>query len=85
MGLACAAAVRDGLIAAGRSPQTPAAVLARGTLPDAKAAFGRLQNLSALAAQAGDGPALLVIGEVVARAEGWRAGRAGADLEEIAA
>ena len=34
MGLASAAAVRDGLIKAGRDPATPAAVLARGTRPD---------------------------------------------------
>ncbi len=34
MGLASAAAVRDGLIAAGRDGETPAAVLARGTRPE---------------------------------------------------
>jgi len=34
MGLASAGAVRNGLIAAGRDPATPAAVLARGTRPD---------------------------------------------------
>jgi uroporphyrin-III C-methyltransferase/precorrin-2 dehydrogenase/sirohydrochlorin ferrochelatase len=73
MGLASAAAVRDGLIAAGRDPATPSAVLARGTRPDAQAAVGRLDELSALAAAAGEGPALLVIGEVVARSTPWRA------------
>jgi len=72
MGLAAAAAVRDGLIAAGRDRQTPAAVLARGTRPDAKTVVGRLEDLPALAAQAGDGPALLVIGDVVARSDAWR-------------
>jgi uroporphyrin-III C-methyltransferase / precorrin-2 dehydrogenase / sirohydrochlorin ferrochelatase len=74
MGLASAAAVRDGLIAAGRAPSTPAAVLARGTRPDAASAVGRLGDLAALAATAGDGPALLVIGEVVTRSTPWRAG-----------
>jgi uroporphyrin-III C-methyltransferase / precorrin-2 dehydrogenase / sirohydrochlorin ferrochelatase len=73
MGLTSAAAVRDGLIAAGRDPATPAAVLARGTRPDAQAAVGQLDELSALAAAAGEGPALLVIGEVVARSTPWRA------------
>ena len=73
MGLASAAAVRDGLVAAGRDPATPAAVLARGTRPDAQAAVGRLAELPVLAAAAGEGPALLVIGEVVARATPWRA------------
>jgi uroporphyrin-III C-methyltransferase/precorrin-2 dehydrogenase/sirohydrochlorin ferrochelatase len=73
MGLASAAAVRDGLIQAGRDPATPAAVLARGTRPDAKAAVGRLNDLPSLATSAGDGPALLVIGDVVARSTAWRA------------
>jgi uroporphyrin-III C-methyltransferase / precorrin-2 dehydrogenase / sirohydrochlorin ferrochelatase len=73
MGLASASAVRDGLIAAGRDPATPAAVLARGTRPDAHTAVGRLDDLAALSASAGEGPALLVIGEVVARSTPWRA------------
>jgi uroporphyrin-III C-methyltransferase/precorrin-2 dehydrogenase/sirohydrochlorin ferrochelatase len=72
MGLASAAAVRAGLTAAGRHPDTPVAVLARGTRPDAKAVAGRLADLPALAAEAGEGPALLVIGETVARSEPWR-------------
>ena len=62
MGLASAAAVRDGLIAAGRDPHTPVAVLARGTRPDAKTVVGHLDELQALAERAGEGPALLVIG-----------------------
>ena len=36
---------------------------------------------AALAAQAGEGPALLIIGQVVARSDAWRAGAA----REIAA
>src|SRR5262249_33618795 len=47
MGLASAAAVRDGLIAAGRDGATPAAVLARGTRLDSQAAVGRLDGLAA--------------------------------------
>jgi uroporphyrin-III C-methyltransferase/precorrin-2 dehydrogenase/sirohydrochlorin ferrochelatase len=73
MGLASAAAVRGGLIAAGRDPATPAAVLARGTRPDSRAAVGRLEQLPALAAEVGEGPAILVIGDVVARSAPWRA------------
>jgi len=72
MGLASAAAVRDGLVKAGRDPATPAAVLARGTRPDSRAVVGRLDDLPKLAASAGDGPALLVIGEVVAHSAPWR-------------
>jgi uroporphyrin-III C-methyltransferase/precorrin-2 dehydrogenase/sirohydrochlorin ferrochelatase len=74
MGLSSAAAVRDGLIAAGRDPRTPVAVLARGTCPDARSLVGRLSEIAALAAHAGEGPALLVIGHVVARSDAWRAG-----------
>jgi uroporphyrin-III C-methyltransferase/precorrin-2 dehydrogenase/sirohydrochlorin ferrochelatase len=73
MGLASAAAVRDGLIAAGRDGATPAAVLARGTRPDAQTAVGRLDQLVALAAEVGEGPAILVIGEAVARSTPWQA------------
>jgi uroporphyrin-III C-methyltransferase/precorrin-2 dehydrogenase/sirohydrochlorin ferrochelatase len=72
MGLASAAAVRDGLTKAGRDPATPAAVLARGTRPDSRAVVGRLDDLPKLAAAAGEGPALLVIGEVVAHSKPWR-------------
>jgi uroporphyrin-III C-methyltransferase/precorrin-2 dehydrogenase/sirohydrochlorin ferrochelatase len=77
MGLASAAAVRDGLIAAGRDGETPAAVLARGTRPDSQAVVGRLDELAALAAEVGEGPAILVIGEVVARSTPWRAAHVG--------
>jgi len=72
MGLASADAVRDGLIKAGRDAKTPAGVFARGTRPDAQTVVGTLDELPALAQQAGEGPALLVIGEVVARSDAWR-------------
>jgi uroporphyrin-III C-methyltransferase/precorrin-2 dehydrogenase/sirohydrochlorin ferrochelatase len=73
MGLSTSASVRDGLIGAGRDPLTPVAVLARGTRPDAQSAVGRLADLAALAARVGEGPALLVIGDVVARSDVWLA------------
>jgi uroporphyrin-III C-methyltransferase/precorrin-2 dehydrogenase/sirohydrochlorin ferrochelatase len=85
MGLASAAAVRDGLIAAGRDGATPVAVLARGTRPDAQAAVGRLDQLDSLAADVGEGPAILVIGEVVARSTPWRAAELGAAIAREAA
>jgi uroporphyrin-III C-methyltransferase / precorrin-2 dehydrogenase / sirohydrochlorin ferrochelatase len=72
MGRETAGAVRSGLIAAGRDAATPVAILSRGTRPDARSIVGRLDDLARLAAQAGDGPALLVIGEVVARSQPWR-------------
>ena len=85
MGLAAAAAVRDGLIAAGRDPCTPVAVLARGTRPDAASVAGRLDALEALAAQVGEGPALIVVGDVVAHYDPWLAALAAHAPQEIAA
>ena len=72
MGLGKAAAVRDGLIGAGRDADTPVAVLVRGTRPDAKQLVGRLRDLAALATRAGAGPALLVVGQVVTHAAAWQ-------------
>jgi uroporphyrin-III C-methyltransferase/precorrin-2 dehydrogenase/sirohydrochlorin ferrochelatase len=72
MGLSSAAAVQNGLLDAGRDRATPVAVLARGTRPDANTVTGRLENLPALAASVGAGPALLVVGAAVAHASVWK-------------
>jgi uroporphyrin-III C-methyltransferase/precorrin-2 dehydrogenase/sirohydrochlorin ferrochelatase len=72
MGLTAATAVRNGLVAAGRDPQTPVAVLARGTRPDSRSITGTLKQLPALAAGAGEGPALIVVGDVVAHSRAWK-------------
>jgi uroporphyrin-III C-methyltransferase/precorrin-2 dehydrogenase/sirohydrochlorin ferrochelatase len=85
MGRDSAAAVRAGLIGAGRDPATPAAVLARGTRADARATVGRLDDLPRLAAEAGEGPALLVVGEVVARSQPWLRDMLGSLADEAAA
>jgi uroporphyrin-III C-methyltransferase / precorrin-2 dehydrogenase / sirohydrochlorin ferrochelatase len=68
MGMAAAAAVQDGLLAAGRSPLTPVGVFARVTRPDATAAIGTLDELTDLVEKVIEGPAILIIGEVVAHA-----------------
>ncbi|HEY2445749.1 MAG TPA: siroheme synthase CysG [Rhizomicrobium sp.] len=83
MGLSAAGEVRDALIAAGRSPSTPAAVLARGTLGDSSVAVGTLADLSLLAARVGAGPAVLVIGEAMAHSPLFAQSRA-ADLALVA-
>ena len=44
MGMTAAPSVRDGLLAAGRSPQTPVGVFARVTRPDAQAVVGTLDR-----------------------------------------
>lgn len=73
MGIASAPAVQAGLFEAGRDASTPVAVFARATRPDAETFTGELRDLPALAAKAGEGPALLIIGDVVARSAPWRA------------
>src|SRR5258708_10378 len=45
MGMTAAPAIRVGLLAAGRSPQTPVGVFARATRPDSQAVVGPLENL----------------------------------------
>jgi uroporphyrinogen III methyltransferase/synthase len=56
------------LVAGGRSPQTPAAVMSKATLPDSRLVVGTLETVAALAREAAlEAPALLVVGEVVAR------------------
>ncbi len=72
MGMTAAIAVREGLLAAGRSPLTPVGVFARVTRPDANAAVGTLEQLPDLVAQVDGGPALLIIGDVVAHSAPWR-------------
>lgn len=73
MGMTAAPAVRAGLLAAGRSPFTPVGVFARVTRPDSRAAVGVLDDLPELATQVDGGPAILVIGDVVAHSAPWRA------------
>ena len=51
MGMTAAPAIRAGLLAAGRSPQTPVGVFARATRPDAQAVVGTLEDLPALVAR----------------------------------
>jgi len=72
MGMTAAPAVRAGLLAAGRSPQTPVGVFARATRPDAEAAVGTLDQLPALIERIDGGPAILMIGEVVTHSAPWR-------------
>jgi uroporphyrin-III C-methyltransferase/precorrin-2 dehydrogenase/sirohydrochlorin ferrochelatase len=72
MGMTAALSVRAGLLAAGRGPQTPVGVFARVTRPDAQAAVGTLEELPALVEKIDGGPAILIIGDVVAHSAPWR-------------
>jgi uroporphyrin-III C-methyltransferase / precorrin-2 dehydrogenase / sirohydrochlorin ferrochelatase len=72
MGMTAAPSIREGMLAAGRSPQTPVGVFARVTRPDAQAVVGTLDELPALVQQIDGGPAILIIGDVVAHSAPWR-------------
>ncbi|HEU0019902.1 MAG TPA: uroporphyrinogen-III C-methyltransferase, partial [Thermoleophilaceae bacterium] len=58
--------IADALIAAGRDPAEPAAVVRRGTLPDQQTVTGPLADIAELVAEAGlKAPAITVIGPAV--------------------
>ena len=67
MGLAHLGEIAAGLVAAGKDPRTPAAVVSRGSLPDGRTVKDELAKVAALAEREGlESPALLVVGDVVA-------------------
>lgn len=65
MGVDTAPVIAERLVAAGRDPSTPIAVIENGTRPDEVRVFGVLSELPFLIEDEGiTGPALLIIGEV---------------------
>lgn len=71
MGVSKAAAIARNLILNGRAGSTPVAVIENGTRPDEKVIKGTLADLGRLVEAEGvAGPAILVIGEVAAKARG---------------
>jgi uroporphyrin-III C-methyltransferase len=77
MGLAALPAIAEGLIAAGASPQMPAAVISQGTTVEQEVVTAPLAELAA-EASAIAAPALVVVGDVV----GLRAKLVATDLQE---
>lgn len=70
MGVTTATLIAEKLMADGLSPETPVAVLERGTLPGARALRTLLADLGTVVARARvQSPALLVIGEVARLAD----------------
>jgi uroporphyrin-III C-methyltransferase len=59
-------AIVAGLMAAGMPAARPVAVVERASLPGERRLAGRLQDLPSLVARLGDGPALVMIGDVYA-------------------
>jgi uroporphyrin-III C-methyltransferase len=71
MGLGRVGRVVDGLVAAGMAPNTPAAAVSRGTLPDQEVVRAPLRHLAAATVGLAS-PTLLVIGDVAALELGLR-------------
>lgn len=66
MGLKKIGQVTQRMIAAGRAPHTPAMIVCAATLPHQQIVVGTLETVEQLAAAlTGDGPATIVVGEVV--------------------
>jgi uroporphyrin-III C-methyltransferase len=61
-----AVAIAAALMDAGKPARTPIAVVANASLPEARAAYGTLEQLPELASVAGAAPALILIGEIYA-------------------
>lgn len=71
MGVANAGLIATRLVENGLAAATPVAIVENGTRPDQKIVKGRLGDLGTLVRTAHiEGPALLVIGEIAARADG---------------
>lgn len=66
MGAAQAGQVADALIARGVPASRPVALIESASTPQQRIIRGALADLAALAAQLGDGPALMIVGETVA-------------------
>jgi len=70
MGLGSLDAVAHGLVARGRPASQPVVVVSQAALPTERAVYGTLATISSLVASAAlPTPALIIVGDVVARAE----------------
>ncbi|MGL4206574.1 MAG: siroheme synthase CysG [Aeromonadaceae bacterium] len=81
MGLISSPVIQERLLAHGRSPKTPVALIERGTTAAQRVIRGELANLAELA-QGAQSPSLIVVGEVAALAESlsWFNGQQGGGL-----
>jgi uroporphyrin-III C-methyltransferase/precorrin-2 dehydrogenase/sirohydrochlorin ferrochelatase len=69
MGLGAVRSIMEGLIAEGRTPDTPAMAVSRATLPDQRVVVATIATLAEAVESAKlEGPAALIVGDVVRRA-----------------
>jgi uroporphyrinogen III methyltransferase/synthase len=70
MGVGNLKQIAEGLMKYGRSPDTPVALIHRGTVPEQKTVVGRLQDIAERAQKQGlKPPAIIVVGDIVALRE----------------
>lgn len=70
MGLNRLAAIAEALIAAGKPPQTPAAVISRGTTPAQRTVCGTLADVASRVNDAGlHAPSMIIVGECIHQRE----------------
>ncbi|MGA8055415.1 MAG: SAM-dependent methyltransferase, partial [Burkholderiales bacterium] len=65
MGASQAEAIAATLIARGRAPATPVALVENASLPSGSVRYGVLAELASLARAGGDGPVVILLGEVL--------------------
>ena len=65
MGAGQAEAIAATLVARGRAAGTPVALVESASLPDSRVRYGTLAELPLIAASAGSGPAVILLGEVL--------------------
>ena len=66
MGVAALRTTTTHLLAAGRDPECPVAIVERGWLPDQRVTVGTVATIGDIADQVGvENPAVIVIGDVV--------------------
>lgn len=71
-------------MARGLSEKTPAVAVERGTTPEQRAVWSSLGELAREVEKAGlSSPTLIVIGEVVSLAPGWKAAVCGCDAWDV--
>jgi len=68
MGAGDAQMIAQALIEAGKAAATPVAVVENASRDDVRMLYGTLRQLGALAAELGEGPAVILLGEVLADA-----------------
>jgi uroporphyrin-III C-methyltransferase len=83
MGAGLAEEISAQLMRRGRRGDTPVALVESATLPEKRTSYGTLADLPRLALEAGAGPAVVVLGEVLREALGRSAGAAAGEIEQV--